>query len=48
MGSVIQATKNWIEDPFREPVDALHVFLLTGLVVVSAILWGRILAHFGE
>lgn len=48
MGGLVGATKDWIKAPFTGQMDLLHVFLLTGLVIVSAILWSRILARLGE
>lgn len=45
---VIDATHRWIQQPFTSQMDLWHWFLIVGVVLVSAILWGRVLAHFGE
>lgn len=45
---LVAATKDWVQAPFVEKMDVWHVFLLTGLVVVSALLWSRVLARLGE
>jgi hypothetical protein len=46
--SLIAATERWIQQPFTQMMDLTQVFLLTGLVIVSVILWSRVLAHIGE
>jgi hypothetical protein len=46
--AVIDATHKWIQQPFRAQGNLLNWFLIVGVVIVSAILWSRILAHIGE
>lgn len=46
--SLLDATEKWIQAPFTQNMDLTQVFLLTGVVLVSVILWSRILAHIGE
>jgi hypothetical protein len=36
---LIAETKAWLQAPFTTQMDAVHVFLLTGLVIISAIMW---------
>jgi hypothetical protein len=38
----------WFAAPFRQPLDAIHLFLGVGLVILSIIIWGRILQHIHE
>lgn len=42
---LIADTKAWVTAPFTQRMDLLHVFLLTGLVVVSLYLWHRIISR---
>lgn len=37
--------RSFVEAPFTQTMSVLHVFLLTGLVVVSIILWSRVIAR---
>lgn len=46
--NLVQDTKNWIQAPFTQQLDAVHVFLLTGLVLVSAFLWSRVVRKLSE
>lgn len=39
------ALKTWWHAPFSQEMDAFHVFLLTGLVIVSIVLWLIVLGH---
>jgi hypothetical protein len=48
MPAIVAATRKWIEQPFTTQMDLTHWFLIVGVVLVSAILWNRILAHIGE
>jgi hypothetical protein len=38
-----QAMKDWIEEPFRQPVSLWDVFLLTGLILIFMGLWSRVM-----
>lgn len=40
--------KDWFNAPFRQPMDAIHLFLAVGLVLVILIVWGRILGNMHE
>jgi hypothetical protein len=46
--NLIAATERWIQQPFTQTMDLTQVFLLVGLIIVSAFLWSRLLAHIGE
>jgi hypothetical protein len=48
MRQVIDATRAWIEQPFRSQMDLLHWVLFVGLIASAMYLWSRVLAHIGE
>jgi hypothetical protein len=48
IGNLVAATQRWIQQPFTRTMSLWDLFLVVGLVLVFAILWGRILAHIGE
>ena len=45
MGNAFSQAKDFLHTPFTEEMDALHLFLVVGLVLVMAAAWGRILAY---
>lgn len=45
ISEAISDTRSWIEAPFTEPLSISQLFLITGVVIVSAVLWLRILSH---
>lgn len=42
---IIQNVRDVVETPLVQPLDMLHVFLITGLVLVSVALWTIVLSH---
>jgi hypothetical protein len=48
VAAVIAATHRWITQPFLQPMDLFHWFLIVGVVIISAMLWGMILRSFQE
>jgi len=48
MWPVIDATKAWIRQPFSSTMDLGGWFLIVGVILVSVVLWTRVLAHFRE
>ena len=48
MQALIAAAHKWIQQPFTTQGSLLDWFLITGVVLVSAVLWSRVLAHIGE
>lgn len=36
---------DWIKQPFAEPLDIFHLFLIVGIVLVMVMAWGLILYH---
>jgi hypothetical protein len=42
---IVAETKAWVEAPFKQEMDLVHIFLLTGLVVVSVVLWSRVITR---
>lgn len=46
--SAVSAFVDWFNAPFRQPLDAIHLFLGVGLVLLSLIVWGRVLQHIHE
>lgn len=40
--------KDWLTQPFRVEMDAVHWAMFIGLMLVIIILWNRILSHMGE
>lgn len=45
---LLAATKAFIDEPFKQPVDLGQLFLIVGLVMVMSALWSRILAHLAH
>lgn len=43
--SVVNEVREWVNTPIVGTVDPMHLFFVTGLVLVSLILWMMILAH---
>lgn len=43
---MLQAIHDWLAAPFKQPLDALHLFLAVGLVIVFAIAWNIILRTY--
>lgn len=35
----LSSIKSWLDAPFTTPLDTWQIFLVTGIVVISAILW---------
>lgn len=48
MGNLMQATRAWVEQPFRSNMSVLWWVLFVGVLAASSVLWGRVLAHIGE
>jgi hypothetical protein len=44
MGSLKSALA-WFHTPFQQPMDPIHIGLLVGIVLISFLLWSRVLAH---
>lgn len=45
MANVVSDVRSWFEEPIVGQVDPVHLFLLTGIVIVSVVLWNLILMH---
>jgi hypothetical protein len=43
--NLVDATHKWIQQPFATTMDLTHWFLIVGVIVISAFLWSRVLAH---
>lgn len=43
--AILADLNGWVTRPIVGSVDAVHLFLVTGLVLVFLIMWGMILAH---
>jgi hypothetical protein len=43
---VARKTNAVLAAPIVGNVDTVHLFLVTGIVIVSALAWSRIIAHF--
>lgn len=41
--NVFQSTMEWIKQPFAEPLDLFHLFLVIGIVLVMLMAWNLIL-----
>jgi hypothetical protein len=48
IAELVAATRRWVEQPFSTTMDLGHWFLIVGVLLVSALLWSRILARLGE
>lgn len=46
VGAAINQTNAVLSAPLIGKVDAVHLFLVTGVAIVSVLVWTRILAHF--
>lgn len=42
----LQAIKDTINAPFKQPLDLLHLFLAVGLVIVIVIVWNYVLGRY--
>lgn len=40
--------KAWLSEPFKAPVSGFDLFMIVGLVLVSAVLWNILLRHIFE
>lgn len=45
IGKAASETNAILAAPIVGNVDTVHLFLVTGVLLISAIAWGRILAH---
>lgn len=45
---IVTAAKDFLDQPFKGPIDTGQLFLLVGMISVFAILWSRILAHLAH
>lgn len=43
--NVIQNVKDAVETPLTQPVDAEHLFLIVGIVIVAIGFWFMVLSH---
>lgn len=48
VGSLIDATKAWVHQPFTSTMGLGGWVLFVGVFVAAGTLWGRVLAHIGE
>lgn len=48
IGSVVDATKAWVKQPFTSQMDLFHWFLIVGVVIVASVFWSMILSNFRE
>lgn len=46
VGAVASRTNAVLAAPIIGDVDTVHLFLVTGILIISALAWGRVLAHF--
>ena len=42
---IVTDAKDMLTAPFRQKLDILHLFMLTGIVLVSVMVWMMILYH---
>ena len=48
ISSTIGAFNNWFNAPFKGPVDVPQVFMIMGVLVISAAIWHRMLHRLHE
>lgn len=48
VGTLIDATKAWVHQPFRSTMSLGGWVLFVGVLIAGATLWSRVLAHIGE
>jgi hypothetical protein len=41
----LHSVVDWLKEPFTSPLSASNIFLLTGIILVSIVLWNLILFH---
>lgn len=46
IATAIDRTNSVLSAPLVGNVDTVHLFLVTGVVLVGALIWGKILSHF--
>lgn len=44
--TALDKTNAVLSAPLVGNVDSVHLFLVTGVVLIGALIWGRILSHF--
>jgi hypothetical protein len=42
---IVQEVRDWIDQPFKAPIDLASLFLITGMVLVFIGAWSLILYH---
>jgi hypothetical protein len=45
---VYALVKNWLAEPFKPEMSAWEIVALTGLVMIAAFLWSRVIDHILE
>ena len=48
MPAVVTHVRNLVETPFTEPLDAVHLFLIVGVVLISIGFWHLILGELSR
>lgn len=46
ISTALDRTNAVLSAPLVGSVDTVHLFLVTGVVIIGALIWGRILSHF--
>lgn len=45
LSTAFGAAADFLHQPFKQPMDTFHLFLLVGVVMIAALLWTRILSY---
>ena len=45
LSNVIDDIRGFVEQPFKEPLNLTHLFLIVGVVLVMVVMWNLILFH---
>lgn len=41
--NVFAAIKEWLEAPFKVPLNIVDIFLIVGVIIIATLLWHRVL-----
>jgi hypothetical protein len=45
MGGAIASVKDWLNTPFKTPLDPTSIFLIVGVILFAVIAWNLVLFH---
>jgi len=48
VAAALDKTNSVLSAPIVGNVDTVHLFLMTGVLIIGSLIWGRILSHFSR